>query len=135
MWLPSHSESYLKSCDCQAKFPLTEKRGKITSILKTLACLLSRRPMVSWAISKEDWVIKRRDCSPLACPLEAPLGVLHPERCKAVGAGREESQENYQRARASLILRQAEGVGFLQPGEEKALYRCYCSLPVLKGSF
>ena len=31
--------------------------------------------------------------------------------------------------------RKAEGIGLVQPGEEKALGRPHCSLPILKGDF
>jgi len=33
----------------------------------------------------------------------------------------------------NLLCGKAERVGVVQPGEEKALGRTYCSLPVLKG--
>jgi len=40
---------------------------------------------------------------------------------------------NAQRTGASLLWRQAGGGGLVQPGEEKALGRPHCSLPVLEG--
>jgi len=42
------------------------------------------------------------------------------ERQRAVGEGPEEGHEDYQRAGAPPLRRQAEGAGLIQPGEEKA---------------
>ena len=47
-------------------------------------------------------------------------------------AGRGHS--NDPRAEAPLLRGQAERAGAVQPGEEKAPGRPYCSLPVLKGA-
>jgi len=44
----------------------------------------------------------------------------------------EEGHEDAQKAGASLLRRQAERVGVVQTGEEKASGRPHCSLPVLK---
>ncbi|GAB0190290.1 hypothetical protein GRJ2_001494300 [Grus japonensis] len=51
----------------------------------------------------------------------------------AVGKSPEEGHEAAQRAGAPLLGRQAERLGVVQPGEEKAQGRPYCSLPVPKG--
>ena len=68
---------------------------------------------------------------------------IHPEYCsrpqqkkdmEAVGAGPEKDHEDAQRAGASLLSRKVEGVGGLQPGEEKALERPHWGFLVLKRS-
>ena len=51
-----------------------------------------------------------------------------------VGAGPKEGYKNDPRAGAPLLRGQAERVGLVQPGEEKAVGRPDCSLSVLKGS-
>ena len=51
-----------------------------------------------------------------------------------VGAGPKEGYKNDPRAGAPLLGGQAERVGLVQPGEEKAAGRPDCSLSVLKGS-
>ena len=50
-----------------------------------------------------------------------------------MGVGPEEGHKNHQRAGASLLRGQAERVGVVQPGEEKAAGRPYCGLSVPKG--
>ena len=49
------------------------------------------------------------------------------------GAGPEEGHEDDPRAGAPLLQGQAEGVGAVQHGEEKAAVRPYSSLPVTEG--
>ncbi|PKU45539.1 protein themis isoform x2 [Limosa lapponica baueri] len=78
--------------------------------------------------------------APLVCSCETPPGVRHPalessaqEGLGPVGTGPAEGHEGDQRAGALLLRRQAERVGIVQPGEEKALQRPYSSLPVPKG--
>jgi len=56
------------------------------------------------------------------------------ERRESVGMGPEESYKNDPRAGTPLLQGQVERVGAVQPGEEKALRRPYCSLSVLKGN-
>ena len=46
----------------------------------------------------------------------------------------EEGHEDDQRAGAPLLQRQAEGAGLVKSGEEKAVGRTHCDLPVLKRS-
>ena len=77
---------------------------------------------------------------PLLCRREALSGALHPglwpieQGCRALGAGPEEGHKDAQIAGAPLLERKAEGAGLVLLGEEKALGRCQCSLPVLEGS-
>jgi len=52
----------------------------------------------------------------------------------AVGAGPGEGQKDDLRAGAPLLQGKAERVGVVQPGEDNAPGRPYCSLSVLKGS-
>ena len=74
------------------------------------------------------------------CSGKTSPGVLHPalepsaqEWHGAVGVGPEEGHKNDWRAGAPLLWGKAEGVGVVQPGEEKALGRPYCSFSVVKG--
>jgi len=48
-------------------------------------------------------------------------------------SGAREGHKNDPRAGTPLLLGKAERSGAVQPGEEKALGRPYCSLPVLEG--
>jgi len=99
-----------------------------------------RRPTVSWAASREAWPAGRGRClCPATCSYEAPPGVLRPapessaqERHGPVGTGPEEGQKNDQRSGTPLLRGQAERVGAVQPGEEKAAGRPCCGLSVLK---
>ena len=50
-------------------------------------------------------------------------------------ASPEEGHKDDQRAGVPLLCRQAERVGAVQPGAEKAPRRLYCSLPVPKGIY
>jgi len=70
--------------------------------------------------------------APLLRSGETPPGVLRPalepsakDRHGPVGAGPEEGHRNDER--------EAERVGAVQPGKEKAVGRPYCSLPVPEG--
>ncbi|KAK4827360.1 hypothetical protein QYF61_017285 [Mycteria americana] len=85
-------------------------------------------------------IVEGGDSAPLLCSGETPPAVLRPalepsaqQGHGAVGAGPEEGHENDPRAGAPLLRGQAERVGVVQPGEEKAAGRPYSSLPVLKG--
>jgi len=80
------------------------------------------------------------DSASLLCFGESPPGVLRPaleplaqEGRGAVGAGSEEGGKDDLRAGAPLLRGKAEGVGAVQPGEEKAAGGPYCSLSVLLG--
>ena len=84
--------------------------------------------------------VKGGDSAPLLRSGETPPGVLHlvlgslaKERHGPVGAGPEEGHKNGQRAGTSLLGGKAERAGAVQPGEEKALGRPCCGLPVRKG--
>jgi len=57
-------------------------------------------------------------------------GVTAQEGHGAAGAGPEEGHEDFERAEAPLLCRKFEGIGLIQPGEEKGLGRPHCSLPV-----
>jgi len=84
--------------------------------------------------------IRGGDSAPLLCSGETTPGVLCPAlepsawgRHGAVGAGREEGHKNDRRAGEPLLVRKAETVGVVQPGEEKAVRRPYCGLSVAEG--
>jgi len=55
------------------------------------------------------------------------------ERHGPVGAGPEEGHKNDQRDGTPLLQGEAERVGAVRPGEEKAPGTPYCSLSVFKG--
>ena len=55
------------------------------------------------------------------------------ERYRPVGTGLDKDHKSDQRPGTPLLGGKAERVGVVQPGEEKALGRPYCSLSVLKG--
>jgi len=83
--------------------------------------------------------VKGGDSAPLLCSGETSPGVLCPaleppaqEGHEPFGVGPEKGNENDQGDGAPLRRGQAERVGALQPGEEKAPGRPYCGLPVLK---
>jgi len=48
--------------------------------------------------------------------------------------GPQEGHKDNQRTGSPLLQRKVEGVGLFQLGEEKALERPHCVLPVLEGS-
>jgi len=80
------------------------------------------------------------DSVPLLRFGETPPGVLCPalktpvqERHGSVGASAEEGRKNDRSDGAPLLWAKAEGVGVVQPGEKKGLWRPYCGLSVLKG--
>ena len=86
--------------------------------------------------------VKGGDSAPLLCSGETPPGVLCPalqpsalERHGPGGAGREEGHRNDQRAGTPLLWSKVERVGAVHPGEEKALGRPHCSLPVPEGAY
>ena len=81
--------------------------------------------------------VERGDSAPLLRSGESPPGVLRPalepsaqEQQGAVGVGAEKGHKNEPRAGAPLLWGKAERVGAVQPGEDKAAGRPYCSLPV-----
>jgi len=98
-----------------------------------------RSPTVSWATSKEGWPGEGGDCPPLPCPCVDPSGVLHPGLgplvqgvCRAAGVG--VGKGHNPRAGALLLSGEAERIGLVEPGEEKAPGRHRCSFPILEGS-
>ena len=67
--------------------------------------------------------------------LEYCVQVWSPQHRKDVeffGESPEEGHKDDQRAGAPPLERQAEGAEPIQPGEEKAVRRPHCSLPVFK---
>jgi len=94
----------------------------------TWASSVCLQPMVSWVPSEEVSPAGRgRGFLPSTLPPEQ-------ERCVAVGMGVEVGHEDDQRAGAPLLWRQAEGTGLVWSGEEKAVWRLPCGLPIFKGS-
>jgi len=95
------------------------------------------QPYPGLHLEKRGQQVEGGDSAPLLCSGETPPGVLRPilepaaqEGHGAVGAGPEEGRKNDPRAGAPLLSGKAERVGAVQPGEEKAAGRPYCSLPV-----
>jgi len=85
---------------------------------------------------------KGGDSAPLLRSGETPPGVLcltlepsAQERHGAAGASPEEGHKNDLRDGTPLLQGQAERVGAVQPGEEKAVGRPYSSLPVPEGAY
>ena len=82
------------------------------------------------------------NCLTLCCLHEAPSKVLHPglwlptqKRFWVFVEGPEESNEDKQRAGAPLLWRQAEGIGLVQPGKEKAVGRPHLAFQYLKDDY
>ena len=105
---------------------------------KFTLCLLLMPPFSGLHQKRGGQKDKGGDCSILLCLREAPSAVVLPdlglstqEGCGAFVAHPEESHKGDQRAEAAPP-RQAEGAGLVQLGEEKALRRPHCSLPVFK---
>lgn len=61
----------------------------------------------------------------LSCSHETSSELLSPVQKRLVGACPEEDHENNQTSRTTLLLRKAERVGVVHPGEEKALGKHY----------
>ena len=138
---------------CSPKHRLGGELSEVSPEEKDLGVSVDERFNMSWqhalAAQKTNCIlgcIKRSETSrsrevilPL-CSHETPPGVLRSlldpatqEGYGVVGAGPEEGHKDDQRAGASLLQVQAERVGALQPGEEKAARRSYSCLPVLEG--
>ena len=84
--------------------------------------------------------VKGGYCAPLLHSGETPPAVLRPalepsaqEGHGAVGVGPKEGHENHERDEAPLLRGQAERVGVIEPGGEKAAWRPYCGLSIHKG--
>jgi len=92
------------------------------------ACSPESHPYTGLDQEKCGQRVEGGDSAPLLCSRETPPGVLSPalgpptkEGHGRVGAGPEEGQKYDQRAGIPFLQGQAEGVGAVQPGEEKAL--------------
>jgi len=84
--------------------------------------------------------VKGGNSDPLLCSGETSAGLLHPvpkpsaqEGHGPVGVGPEEGHKNDQWDGTPFLIGEAERIGAVQPGEEQASGRPYCSLPVLQG--
>ena len=70
--------------------------------------------------------------------MESYIQLWSPQNRKGhghVGAGPEEGHQNDQRAGILHLRGKNEGVGTVQPGEEKTADRPYCRLPVTGGGW
>ena len=103
-------------------------------------CLQPRRPTIPWAASEVWRAGQGRWFWPSALlwwePTWSPASsseALRTGKTWTWWSGSRGGHKNDQRDGTPLLRREAERVGAVQPGEEKAVGRPYCGLSVLKG--